>query len=82
MPTTAAASTSARRRRHVPLLPLLLLLLQQLLGAARAGAPPGPETAYNDAGYLTVAEGRRHVRAFVIDDGWIDVAAGNVMGQG
>lgn len=54
-----------RRRRqqqrwHLHLVLLLLLLLPLI---TQAGAPPGPETAYNDAGYIAVNEERRHVRA-------------------
>lgn len=79
MPPPPSPDAAARRRRrwHVPQqqqpcsfpLAILLALLVHVLLLLRptivhAGAPPGPETAYNDAGTISVDEGRRHVRLF------------------
>lgn len=71
--TTMPTAASARRQqgprpqqhelrcRLLQLLLLQLAMLLSLLGVSRAGAPPGPETAFNDAGYISVDQERRHV---------------------
>lgn len=56
-----ALADDTMRPQHVPflLLPLLLLLLiASLLPVVRAGAPPGPESVFNDAGFLSVDKTR------------------------